>query len=79
MNNVVELRKIHKPAPRLRWTKVPSAEELATIPLASAGEFELSEKEAQEMRREIYRINKDGIRRYRTMRDGPYIMVWRIK
>lgn len=74
-----EIRHIHRPAPRLRWNKVPTADELAQIPLASAGEFELSEKEASTMRREIYRINRDAIRRYRTMRDGPYIMVWRIK
>lgn len=72
-------RRIHQPVARLRWTKVPSEAELASIPLASAGEFELSEKEAMQMRREIYRINRDGIRRFRTMRDGPYIMVWRIK
>jgi hypothetical protein len=68
-----------KPMPRLRWTKVPTAEELATIPLASACKFELSEKEAKQMRSEIYKINRDGIRRFHTMRDGPFIMVWRIK
>lgn len=72
-------RRIHQPVARLRWTKVPSAEELATIPLASAGEFELSEREVKQLRAEVYRINRDGIRRYRTMKDGPFVMVWRIK
>jgi hypothetical protein len=73
------IRNIARPDRHLRYSRVPSEEELARIPLAQAGEFELSDKEGKQMRREIYRINRDGIRRFRTLRDGPYIMVWRIK
>lgn len=77
--SIVEDRRIHRPAPRLRWNKLPSKDELNAIPLATAGEFELNDREAATLRREIYRINRDAIRRFRTMRDGPFIMVWRIK
>jgi hypothetical protein len=58
---------------------VPSIAQIESIPLARAGEFELSDREARTLRSRIYSINKDGIRRYRTMRDGDYIVVWRIK
>jgi hypothetical protein len=52
---------------------------LDKITAAYMAEFELSEKETKEARREIYRINKDGIRKFRTMRDGPLLLIWRIK
>lgn len=57
----------------------PSEKDINKIPLARAGEYELSEKEVRSTRSLIYGINKDGIRRYRTMRDGAILMVWRIK
>lgn len=62
-----------------RGTTVPTVAEIGMIPLARAGEYELSEKEMQRTRRLIYGINKDGLRRYRTMRNGPILMVWRIE
>lgn len=57
----------------------PTVEGLLAIPLATMGEFELREDEIARFRRLAYGINKDGIRRYRTMRDGSLLMVWRIK
>lgn len=58
---------------------IPSQDQIDSIPKALCGEFELNEKEAQTLRSRLYSINKDGIRRYRTMRDGPYLVVWRMK
>jgi hypothetical protein len=58
---------------------IPSQQQIDAIPKARCGEFELNDKEAQTLRSRLYSINKDGIRRYRTMRDGPYIVVWRMK
>lgn len=49
------------------------------IPLSTHGEFELTDTETAKFRRLIYGINKDAIRRYRTMRDGKLLMVWRIR
>lgn len=60
-------------------TTIPTDSDLARIPLARAGEFDLSEREAQITRRRIYAINRDGICKYRTQRDGSLLMVWRIK
>lgn len=64
---------------RIHYDRLPSADELALIPAAIGAEFDLSEKEVGTLRRHIYAINKDGIRRYRTMRDGRLVLVWRIK
>lgn len=52
---------------------------IRAIPLAACGEYELSDKETKTLRGRIYAINKDGLVRYRTMREGPYVIVWRIK
>ncbi len=52
---------------------------LYAIPTSTAGEFEVSDKKAKQMRKLIYGVNKDGIRRYRTMRDGRLLQIWRIK
>lgn len=56
-----------------------TVEGLLAIPLATMGEFEMREDEIARFRRLAYSINKDGIRRYRTLRDGRLLMVWRIK
>ena len=53
--------------------------QIEAIPLARAGEFELNERESRTLRGRLYQVNKAGHRRYRTLREGPYIMVWRIK
>lgn len=58
---------------------VPSEAQINTIPLARCGTFELSDKECANTRRFLYGINKDGVRRYRTTREGSLLFVWRIK
>lgn len=58
---------------------VPNESDIRSIPLAKAGEYDLTPKEVRKTRQLIYGINKDGIRRYRTMLDGGLLMVWRIK
>lgn len=63
----------------LHLKRRPTEEELASIPLAMAGEFELTDRELNAMRKEIYKINHDGIRKFRTLREGKLVMVWRIK
>lgn len=58
---------------------IPTQSQIEAIPLSRAGEFELTDKETQTLRRRLYAINRDGIRKYRTQREAPYTMVWRIK
>ena len=58
---------------------MPTEAQLASIPRAHAGEYELTDKEVKTLRSRIYAINKDGICGYRTLRQGPYLMVWRVK
>lgn len=59
---------------------LPSNDAILAIPRAIAGEFELNHKEAQTLRSRIYSINKNNAAgwRFRTMRDGAYLLVWRI-
>lgn len=52
---------------------------ILSIPLTTSGEFELNDQETAKLRRLVYGINKDAIRRYRTLRDGMILLVWRIK
>ena len=63
----------------LRLQRLPTPDELDRIPLAQAGEFELRDKEISKLRRHLYAVNRDGIRRFRTLKEGPLVMVWRIK
>lgn len=80
MNNVVRLPDVSKlPHPRVR-TGAPTDADIHLIPLARAGEYELSEKEIKRLRSRIYSLNKNNAagRRWRTLRDGPILMVWRI-
>jgi hypothetical protein len=58
---------------------IPSDKQIEAIPLARAGEFELSEKEVRKTRQRIYAMNRDGSRCYRTIRAGTLLMVWRIR
>lgn len=59
---------------------VPTLDTIESIPRASCGEYELTDKEAKTLRSRIYSLNKNNARgwRWRTMRDGSYIIVWRI-
>lgn len=58
---------------------IPSEAQLDSIPLARAGEFELSDREVKQTRQRIYARNRDGTKCYRTIRAGGLLMVWRIK
>jgi hypothetical protein len=64
---------------RPRFTRLPTDEEISNIPLVHVAEFELSEDEVKTLRRHLYAVNKDGIRRFRTLREARFILVWRIK
>lgn len=57
----------------------PTVQQIESIPLARSGEYQLSPREVMRTRRLIYGINKDAIRRYRTLLDGSILLVWRIK
>ena len=58
---------------------IPTEAQINAIPLAYPGVYELGDREMNKTRSYIYSINKDGIRRYRTMREGTLLFVWRIK
>lgn len=64
---------------RRRISRLPSNDELNAIRLVEITEFELNDKETRQLRTHLYAVNRDGIRRFRTMREGPVILVWRIK
>ena len=64
---------------RRRFTRLPTGDELADIPLVPVTEFELSDKELRQLRYHLYAINRDQIRRYRTLKVGRIVLVWRIK
>jgi hypothetical protein len=68
------------PAPRRHASRSqPSVWDLERMPVAHSGEFELSDFETKQTRRLIYSINKQGRFRYRTLREGRFLQVWRIK
>lgn len=74
MNNVAHL-------PPVRGSRhMPSMDEIQRIPKARSGEYDLSEKDAKRLRSRIYSLNKNNAagRRWRTMRDGSLLLVWRI-
>lgn len=58
---------------------LPTLKDIERLRIAVHGEYELSDKETQTLRSRLYAINKDGIRRYRTLRVAPYLYVWRLK
>ncbi len=58
---------------------IPSLAEIELVPLSRGAEYELTDKETKTLRSRIYAINRDGIRRYRTMREGAITTVWRVK
>ena len=66
------------PAPN-RASEVPNRATLTSMPIAYGSEFELNDKEVGQTRRLIYSINGQGMFRYRTMREGSYLQIWRIK
>lgn len=49
------------------------------IPLSQCAEFTCSPDEVRRRRAFLYGINRDGIRRFRTVYEGDTFYVWRIK
>lgn len=60
---------------------VPTLQEIQAIPTAACGEYELNDKEAKTLRSRIYALNKNNASgwRWRTMREGRLILVWKIR
>jgi len=60
---------------------IPSEAEILSIKCAVAGEYEMSDREAKTVRKRIYSINKHNVvgMRFRTVREGNLLMVWRIR
>ena len=60
---------------------IPTDDTIAAIPLARAGEYELSTIETKKLRSLIYKMNKNHVHgwRWRTLRESNYLLVWRIK
>jgi hypothetical protein len=77
--NVVPLHNNMSRAVRTPLRSMPTDDQINSIPLAITTEFELSDRETRTLRQRLYAINKDHIRRYRTLREGTILMVWRIK
>lgn len=61
-------------------SQMPTEGEIMRIPKARAGEYQLSDKEVKTLRSRIYSLNKNNAagRRWRTMKDGDLLLVWRI-
>lgn len=59
----------------------PTLASVVQIPRASQGEYDLSRGEIETLRRRIYDINKHNVVgfRFKTMREGNLLMVWRVK
>jgi hypothetical protein len=60
---------------------IPTDDRILSIPLARCGEFDLNTKDMERTRRLIYSLNKSHVKgwRWRTMREGDLLLVWRIK
>lgn len=57
----------------------PTQADIDAVEVINAAVFEMRKDEIAEFRRELYRINKDGIRRYKTLLDHNQLLVWRLK
>ncbi len=77
-------RRVHLPATyrpvqgRVRFNRIPTPAEIEAIPYIPVVEFELSDRETATLRRRLYSINREGLVRYRTLREGGITLVWRI-
>jgi hypothetical protein len=54
-------------------------EAIRAIRVVPITEFELTDKELRQLRAHLYAVNRDGVRRYRTLRENRVVLVWRIK
>lgn len=61
--------------------QLPTEDIILSIPLARAGEYDLSDLETKKLRSLIYKLNKHHVHgwRWRTMREGGNLLVWRVK
>lgn len=69
-------------SPRLQEAlRDPTLANIVQIPRAAQGEYELGNKEIETVRRRLYDINKHNVAGYRfkTMREGNLLLVWRIR
>ena len=58
---------------------VPSEAQINAIPMAMPGIYEVTDAECAATRRFLYSINKDGYRKFRTVREAPFLFVIRWK
>lgn len=60
--------------------EMPTDGDLMLIPLSRGGEYELSDKECRRLRSRIYKLNATSSVgwRWRTMKNGPVLTVWRV-
>ena len=88
MVNVVKIRKNYDhirekkmKKPELARSNIPNDSDIINIPLARAGEYELSDREIKTVRSRVYALNKHNAARWRwrTMREGNILLIWRIK
>lgn len=65
---------------KIAYSGMPTNDEVFSIPLCRAGEYQLSDSEMRRLRARIYSLNRDNAagRRWRTMRQGEFLMVWRV-
>lgn len=59
---------------------MPTEADIFRIPKATAGEYDLSDRETKLVRSRIYALNKSNAAgwRWRTMREKGLLLVWRI-
>lgn len=69
----------YQPVPgRSRLRRLPTPEELDAIPLVHVVEYQITDKETARLRARIYKRNKEGRGRTRTLREGSITLLWRI-
>lgn len=59
----------------------PTLADIIRIERAAQGEYELDERSINTIRRRLYDINKHNVAgfRFKTMREGRLLLVWRVK
>lgn len=59
----------------------PTLADIVQIPRAAQGEYEMPLKDIETIRRRLYDINKHNVAgfRFKTMREGNLLLVWRIR
>lgn len=75
---------LHLPAPKRRTRplkRLPTEAEILAIPLSYGHVFDLNDVETKRLRSQLYSINRENVAgfKYRTMREGTLLNVWRIR